>query len=110
MEDTLEQLTNVLRDGKAENITLLDVSSISSWTDFLFIATVSSSAHLRGLLDKVEECGEKAGLKKRLKTEKKSTGAFSPASGVPTGAQADWNFVDFGSIVVHLMSEDARPK
>ncbi|MBQ3671661.1 MAG: ribosome silencing factor [Treponema sp.] len=93
-ENALE-IATILSDGKAEDVVVLDVSELNSWTDFFVIATIHSSAHWQGLVKQVKDYTKENDLQIHL-TNKKS----------PDGD--DWNLVDIGPIVVHLMSKDAR--
>jgi ribosome-associated protein len=72
----------------------LDLRGQSSWTDFFVISTVTSSAHLKGLLKRIKDFTRERGLE---------------TFGKQAGADGDeWSFVDCGDLVVHLMSERAR--
>ena len=45
----LDSALNALKDKKAENIRLLDVSDISSITDYIILATGTSDPHLKAI-------------------------------------------------------------
>ena len=49
IEEKAIEIAKLVQDGKGRDVVLIDVSSISSWTDYFVIATVTSSAHLQGL-------------------------------------------------------------
>lgn len=89
------EIARLLSDGKADDVVVLDVSELNSWTDFFVIATIHSSAHWQGLAKQVKDYTKENDLQIHL-TNKKS----------PDGD--DWNLIDIGPIVVHLMSKDAR--
>lgn len=93
-ENALE-LAKILEDGKAENVTVIDVSELNSWTDYFVIGTIHSSAHWQGLAKQVKDYVKDNDLEIH-KTNRK----------LPDGD--DWNLIDIGPVVVHLMSEDAR--
>ena len=89
------EIAGLLSDGKADDVVVLDVSELNSWTDFFVIATIHSSAHWQGLAKQVKDYTKENDLQIHL-TNKKS----------PDGD--DWNLIDIGPIVVHFMSKDAR--
>ncbi|MCR4627893.1 MAG: ribosome silencing factor [Treponema sp.] len=94
-EDKAKELAVLMEDGKGKDVVLIDVSQLNSWTDYFVIATVNSSAHWQGLYKDVKDYIKKNDLEIHL-TNRKS----------PDGD--DWNLIDLGVIVIHLMSEDAR--
>ncbi len=99
MEKTTEQkaleIAQLLRDGKGEDVVAIDVSELNSWTDCFVIATIKSSAHWQGLAKQVYDY-VKAHDMQLHQTHNK----------MPDGD--DWNLIDAGPIVVHLMSPSAR--
>ncbi|MCR5188323.1 MAG: ribosome silencing factor [Treponema sp.] len=94
-EEKAIEIAKLMIDGKGKDVTLLDISGLNSWTDYFVIVTVNSSAHWQGLYKQVKEYIKENDLEIHL-TNKKS----------PDGD--DWNLIDLGPIVVHLMSEQAR--
>lgn len=99
MEKTFEQkaveIAKLMIDGKGKDVTLLDISGLNSWADYFVIATVTSSAMQQGLLKQVKEYIKENDLEIHP-TNRKS----------PNGE--DWELIDLGNIVIHLMSEQAR--
>ncbi len=94
-EEKAIEIAKLMIDGKGKDVTLLDISGLNSWTDYFVIVTVNSSAHWQGLYKQVKEYIKENDLEIHL-TNKRS----------PDGD--DWNLIDLGPIVVHLMSEQAR--
>lgn len=94
-EEKAREIAKLMEDGKGKDITLLDISGLNSWTDYFVIVTVNSSAHWQGLYKQVKEYIKENDLEIHL-TNKKT----------PDGD--DWNLIDLGAIVIHLMSEQAR--
>ena len=94
-EEKAIEIAKLMIDGKGKDVTLLDISGLNSWTDYFVIVTVNSSTHWQGLYKQVKEYIKDNDLEIHL-TNKRS----------PDGD--DWNLIDLGSIVVHLMSEQAR--
>ena len=95
MEEKAIEIAKLMEDGKGIDVTLLDISGLNSWTDYFVIVTVTSSTHWQGLYKQVKDYIKDNDLEIHL-TNRKS----------PDGH--DWNLIDLGSIVVHLMSESAR--
>ena len=94
-EEKAIELAKLMIAGKGKDVTLLDVSGLNSWTDYFVIVTVNSSVHWQGLLKDVKTYIKDNDLEIHI-TNKKS----------PDGD--DWNLIDLGAIVIHLMSEQAR--
>ncbi len=89
------EIARLMQDGKGENVTVIDVSKLNSWTDYFVIVTIKSSAHWQGLAKLVKEYVKENDMQIHLTHNKTSGGD-------------DWNLIDIGPVVVHLMSEDAR--
>lgn len=94
-EEKAIELAKLMIDGKGKDVVLLDISGLNGWTDYFVIVTVSSSTHWQGLFKQVKEYIKDNDLQIHV-TNKKS----------PDGD--DWNLIDLGPIVIHLMSEQAR--
>ena len=94
-EEKAIEIAKLMEDGKGNDVTLIDISELNSWTDYFVIVTVNSSTHWQGLYKQIKEYIKANDLEIHL-TNKKS----------PDGD--DWNLVDLGPIVVHLMSPQAR--
>lgn len=93
-EQALE-IAQLLKDGKGEAVTVIDVSELNSWTDFFVIATIHSSAHLQGLAKQVKDYVKENKMLLHQTHNKLSDGD-------------NWNLLDIGPVVVHLMSKEAR--
>ena len=87
------KIINSLEDIKAVNPVAIDVTKISSLTDFMVIASGTSNRHIAAMSEHLLE-----GLKE------------TNISGIKIEGQGgdDWVLVDAGDVVIHLMSEDAR--
>jgi ribosome-associated protein len=80
-------------DKKGESISVLDVRKSSPVVDYIVIATALSRPHLESLETKVEEDLSALGLRVHRRSR----------------PQTDhWRVLDFGGVMVHLMSEEAR--
>lgn len=95
LETKALEIARLMEDGKGKDVTLIDVHELNSWTDYFVIVTITSSAHWQGLYKQVKEYIKDNDLQIHL-TNRKS----------PDGD--DWNLIDLGPVVVHLMSETAR--
>ena len=84
---------NALRDKKAENIRLLDVSYISSITDYIVLATGTSDPHLKA-------------MKSQLDDALKTSGVF--LIGEERDTNSGWVIVDAFDFMVHLQTDSMR--
>ncbi len=94
-EEKAKEIAKLMEDGKGNDVVLLDISGLNSWTDYFVLVTVNSSTHWQGLYKQVKDYIKNNELEIHV-TNKKS----------PDGD--DWNLIDLGPIVIHLMSEAAR--
>lgn len=83
----------VIDEKKAEKVVILDVRKTSTLVDYLVIATVLSRPHLEALEHQVEECLQHAGLELHRRSRPRSD---------------SWRVLDFGGLMVHLMTAEAR--
>lgn len=84
---------NSLEDKKGEDIVLIDLKGIVSFTDYFIICTGTSDRMLNALADAAID-------DMRVKHHKK---------GKKQGFARDgWVVVDYGDVVVHLFSPDQR--
>lgn len=80
-------------EGKAEEITILDVRAVSGVTDYFVIFTGSGTNHVRALAKRVEDALRENGVKP------------SSVDGARTTA---WVAMDYGNVIVHAMTADSR--
>ncbi|MFH7319005.1 ribosome silencing factor [Desulfurivibrio sp. D14AmB] len=80
-------------DKKAEELVILDVRGLSSYTDYLLIMSGRSTRHVQSLAKAVDE----ALSPKRLKT--------GDTEGL---AEGHWVLLDFSDLVVHIFYRDLR--
>lgn len=83
-------------DKLAENPALLALGEDSSIADFFVVVTASSEPQLRALASHIE----------RQVREKYQLRALSDESDNAGG----WTLLDFGNVIVHLMSQEMREK
>ena len=91
----LQLIVHALGDKKAEDLRILDVSKLSSITDYLVLATGNSEPHLRALRIEVE----------RVLDEQKAR-----ILGVDTTKSSGWTVVDAFEIMIHLFTPENRDK
>ena len=84
---------NALRDKKAENIRLLDVSDISSITDYIVLATGTSDPHLKAVKSELDGALKSAGVS--LIGEDRDT-------------NSGWVIVDAFDFMIHLQTDSMR--
>ena len=81
------------RDTKAEDLIVLDVRGLSSFTDYFVIMSGRSSRHVQGLAEAMES----AMRSKRISAAK--------AEGIKEGM---WVLLDFADVVVHIFYHGQR--
>ena len=88
VEQLHQQILHALSELKANNVREIDVRDKTSITDWLIVASGTSTRHVKSIADEV------------VKTAKQ--GGFAPI-GVEGEREAEWVLVDFGDVVVHIM-------
>lgn len=86
-------MVDALEEVKAQNLTVLDVRGVASFTDLMVIASGSSTRHVKALADKVIENCRLAGIR---------------PLGVEGAREAEWVLVDLGDLVLHVMLPQTR--
>lgn len=84
-----------LEDKLATDIRVLDISKISTLSDYFVIASGSNSNQLKAMADAVDEQLFKAGF------------ILKHTEGLQTHNRS-WILMDFGDIVVHIFHKDDR--
>lgn len=88
-----KQAVKALDSKKAQEIKLLKVTDLTVLADYFVIATGTSSTHVRALADEVDHALTEQGLR---------------PSHVEGSRTRDWILLDFGAVVVHVFSAEAR--
>ena len=83
----------VLDNKLAGNVRVLDVGAQSSITDFLVVATATSTPHLRAL---------------RVELEKAIDMSSNRIVGIETAEESGWTVIDAFDVMVHLFLADRR--
>lgn len=92
-EATRKLAIKALEALKAENILLLDVREQASFTDYMILASGSSTRHVSAIADSVIEAARAAN---------------EPAIGIEGEDVGEWVLVDLGDVIVHIMLPDVR--
>ncbi|AFV75337.1 MULTISPECIES: ribosome silencing factor [Thermus] len=88
----VQQVKDLLLEKKAENVVALDLRAVSQSLDYFVLATATSTPHLQALERHLVEKLEEEHLRPR-----------------PTEGQSPrWVVLDYGEVVVHLMTREAR--
>ncbi len=93
MTSALREAVRAAQDRKALDLDVLDLTDVSSFTDFFLICSGTSTRHTQAISDAVVEKLEEAGV--------------SPTH-VEGYAQAEWILIDYVSFVAHIFSQRAR--
>lgn len=83
----------IAADNKGEDIVILDVRKISSFTDFFVILSGRSTRHVQALAESLEN---------ELRSKRVSS---SRAEGLSEGK---WVLLDFADVVVHIFYHEQR--
>lgn len=86
-------VVEALEDVKARDIVKLDVSELTTVTDYMVVASGTSNRHVKALADAVAEKAREAGHK--------------PA-GVEGESGSEWVLLDLGDALVHVMLPSVR--
>ena len=87
------QVTKALDDKKGLDIKLLKIDEVSSLADYFIICTGTSNTHVKTLCDYAEYTLEQLG---------------EPMLGREGHRGNSWELLDYGSVVVHVFTEEAR--
>jgi ribosome-associated protein len=87
-------IVDILDEHKAEDILLLDLHGVCSFADYFVLCTGISERTLGALADEVV---------RQLKRGRRIV-----ARGKEGEAESGWILLDFGDVIVHLLSQDLR--
>ena len=87
------QVTKALDEKKGMDIKLLRINDVSSLADYFLICTGTSNTHVKTLCDYAEYTLEQLG---------------EPMLGREGHRGNTWELLDYGSLVVHVFTEEAR--
>ena len=92
-KELVEVVERALEDLKAVDIRTLEVSGLTSITDFMIVAGGTSDRHVRSIADNVIEKAREAG---------------ADVLGVEGHEFGEWVLVDLTDVVVHIMQSRVR--
>ena len=87
------EVTKALDAKKGMEITLLKIDRVSSLADYFLICTGTSNTHVKTLCDYAEYEMEQLG---------------EPMLGREGHRGNSWELLDYGSVVIHVFTEEAR--
>lgn len=92
-----EEMRNIvvtaLEDLKAHDVQSLDVQQMTDITDFMVIATGTSSRHVKAMADKTIDAMKEHGHR---------------PLGMEGEQEGEWVLVDFGDLILHVMLPTTR--
>jgi len=91
--NSLALALSVLDDMKAQRINSIDVSDLTSISDYMIFCTGTSSRHARSIVDKISE---------------KAKRSKHPILGIEGYNSAQWILIDLGAVIVHVMLDEVR--
>ena len=87
------EVTKALDEKKGMNIKLLKIDKVSSLADYFLICTGTSNTHVKTLCDYAEYAMEQLG---------------ESMLGREGHRGNTWELLDYGSVVIHVFTEEAR--
>jgi ribosome-associated protein len=93
MNKALAVALQAIEDKKAHDVMVLDISEVSSFTDYFVLCTGTSSRQVQAIADAVEEMTTATGNKR---------------AHIEGYANAEWILIDFLDFVIHVFSPTAR--
>jgi len=87
------QTARLALDKKASDVSVLDISELAAYADFLVICSGQSTQQVKAIVEHIEE-----GLSKRK---------VKPL-GVEGRGFAHWVLLDYGNVIVHVFEENTR--
>ncbi len=92
-EEMLKIAYDALDDKKANDIQMIDISSISILADYFMIASGTNPNQIHAMTDHVEEKMQEAG--------------FYPKA-IEGYQNANWILMDYGDVVIHIFDTESR--
>ena len=84
---------NALEDRKAEDVTVIDIETVSVIADYFIIANGTNQNQLQAMKDAADEALYKAGVKVQQ---------------VEGNQSSTWILMDYGDIIIHIFSKEDR--
>lgn len=87
-------IAQFLDDKLAKDITILNISHVSSLADYFVIASGDSTPQVKALMENTKDKAKKIFKKLPSRSE--------------NDAKNRWNLLDYGDVVVHILHKDER--
>ena len=91
--EIVKKAVNALEDKKAEDITVIDISEVSTIAEYFIIANGSNANQLAAMRDAVDEAFYKSGMQ---------------AKQVEGNNNSTWILIDYNDVIVHLFDKEDR--
>ena len=91
-EEILQTVTEALDDGKAEDITVIDLVGKSSIANYMVVASGTSNRHVAALAENLQIKLKEKGFHSEIEGEEK----------------ADWVLIDAYDVIVHIFRPEVR--
>ena len=92
-EELRDLVVDALQEIKGVDVITLDVRNMTTVTDWMIVASGTSSRHVQALVDNVAEKAKAAGHR---------------PSGVEGESGGEWILLDFADVIVHIMLPETR--
>jgi ribosome-associated protein len=92
-DEMVTKIVDLLTERQAEDVVLLDIRDIASFTDYFVIASAQNQRHLRALVDAINTELAQQGIK---------------ASHIEGDDDSGWVLADFGDVIAHLFTPEQR--
>lgn len=91
--ESIKIVQDAILDKMGFDISILDISDISTLSEYFIIASANNANQLRAIMEAIQKCLSNIGIKQRH---------IEGLQGL------NWILLDFGHIVVHLFSKEER--
>ncbi len=91
--DLVDLAVSAVREKKGENVVVLDVRGLCSFTDYFVIVSGRSTRHVQGIAEAVDQCLGSRRLKE---------------SAVEGWSEGHWILLDYEDLVVHVFYHETR--
>ena len=92
-DEIVSKTVDLLSERQAEDVVLLDIREIASFTDYFIIASAQNPRHLRALVDALNTDLARQGIK---------------TSHIEGDDDSGWVLADYGDVIVHLFTPEQR--
>ena len=93
MKGLVLKVAELLRDKRAQNIVVLDLDKLATFTDFFVICTVKTAVQTKALVRFIEELMEGTGIRPVNKN---------------TAFDSMWVLLDYNYFIVHIFQKEGR--